>query len=140
MKNNETTMLDYYYSLAMRIGSGQETPEDIQFAVCLIALAVFVILQAVIGYQWQYGITPMCNVRNERAPWTETVNLAVSAVFFFAVINLIVRISVSSFQTKINFNTNLNFNASLVISLMAGIGTWLTYFYDWGGTCEDAFG
>eukprot|EP01031_Cornospumella_fuschlensis_P026290 gene26290-31757_t len=74
------------------------------------------------------------------APWTRDVSLVVSG-FFVASLGLqINRMCLSTFREENDIGTFSSYFASLCVNIIATCSHTSTLFFDWGGTCEDAFG
>lgn len=107
----------------------------IRWRVCCSALLIFALLQLMVGWQRGKGQNPICNAAVEYPPWVESVNVFISSAFIVTALNQVVRINVSTFNTREDFDTLLNFYASFCVNIIAGSATLLTYIFDWGGTC-----
>lgn len=108
--------------------------------VCFICLIAYFILHAAIGLDHIYSPHPICPLNVTHAAWTRDISLIVSGFFVASVGLQINRMCLSTFREENDIGTFSAYFASLCVNLIASCSHTSTLFFNWGGTCEDAFG
>jgi len=108
--------------------------------VCLLSFIVYLVLHLLLGLHHFFSVMPICSLERARAPWTRDFNIATAGAFIIAICFQLNRIFLSTFREENDIGTLSSYYASLSVNLIAAISHCSVLFYDWGGTCSDAFG
>jgi hypothetical protein len=108
--------------------------------VCILSILVYLVLHTLLGVNHWYSSSPICELNRTRAAWTRDFNIATAAAFIIAICFQLNRIFLSTFREENDIGTLSSYYASLCVNTIAAIAHCSVLFYDWGGTCVDAFG
>lgn len=108
--------------------------------VCIVAVAIFFILNALLGYNHYYATNKVCSIHRIRASWTRDFNIAVAGGFSTSILFQINRIYMSIFRDESDIGTLSSYYASLCVNIISATSHFAVLLLDWCGTCVDAFG
>lgn len=107
---------------------------------CIFALVVYLIWFGVIEVTRQTVPSYACNHPFQYSPWTRECNIATAGALCAATILQINRVSLSTFREENDLGTLSSYYASIIVNLISTTAHVGTLFFEWGGTCRDAFG
>mmetsp|Transcript_26566 Transcript_26566/g.44412 ORF Transcript_26566/g.44412 Transcript_26566/m.44412 type:complete len:1010 (+) Transcript_26566:77-3106(+) len=107
--------------------------------VCVAAVVTWAILSLILYYNWKISEDPWCTAEIVYEPWVKNINMLVSWSFVFVAVLQWSRIQLSIFRESNRVGTLANYYSSLSVNMIAGLSTILSYAFDFGGVCEDAF-
>lgn len=105
-------------------------------SACTISWGLFLLYEAIIGYDKFAHEDPLCPLSDENFPvWYWYSNFAVFGAFVFVWLTLFIKVNqIHSAKEKIPHLVAFN------IVSMGTLATGLALFFDWGGLCIDVLG